>query len=205
MFCKLIGWMEENFSRVAKIFQRYGVSANMVTSAGLAFAGLGLNFAALGATKLALLCFLINRLADVLDGAVARLGGIRPFGIFYDLFADYASYGLFLWGFILLNPQTNASAGAFLFLTLLLSGISLLGYALASNKPLPFLNFDTKSCLLGAAHNLDMFLAVLCFCLLPEFFTMTAIFFGGLLTLKSLLVLSNAYYVLEISKKGKEK
>jgi len=202
LFCLAVNAIDEKTSKIAKVLVKYGISANLITTIGLGFAILGLNFVALGATYWALFCFFMNRIADLLDGAVARLKQIRPFGVFYDLFADYCAYGLFLWGFVLFNPDDYAPSGAFLLLMFLLSAVSLLGYALTAKLPLLSLNLNSKSCLLSLTHNLDMFLMIMLLCLLPQFFIVLSIFFGGLLALKSLLVLSSAYYSLEISKKG---
>lgn len=192
----------ETFS---KMLTKHGISANMITFAGLFFAVLGLNFLAINGYFFAFLCLVLNRLCDVLDGISARQHQITPFGAFLDICSDYTSAGLFILGFILANPENNATSGAFLLVALLIASAALLGSALVGGHSYQELN-STKSkiCMWGAMQNADIFAALLLMSILPVFFMQLALFFGLFLIGKSLLVISNAYYNFEIAAKGKK-
>ena len=192
----------ESFS---KMLTKHGISANMITFAGLFFAVLGLNFLAISGYFFAFLCLVLNRLFYVLDCISSRQHQITPFVSFLDRCSDYTSAGLFILGFILANPDNNATSGAFLLVALLIASAALLGSALVGGHSYQDLN-STKSkiCMWGAMQNADIFAALFLMSILPVFFMQLALFFGLFLIGKSLLVISNAYYNFEIATKGKK-
>lgn len=112
-----------------------GVGANAVTLAGL---GLGLLAAAWVAAGLgawvALLPLLAGRLADGLDGAVARARGKTDFGGFLDIACDFAFYGAIPLAFVIRDPGANGTAGAFLLMSFYINGATFLGYAILAAK-----------------------------------------------------------------------
>ncbi|NRP23442.1 Inner membrane protein YnjF [Aliiroseovarius sp. xm-m-379] len=111
-----------------------GISANMVTLIGL---GLGLIAASLIVAQIysvALVFVLLSRMADGLDGAVARMRGPTAFGGYLDIVCDFVFYGAIPFAFVLADPATNASAGAFLLLSFYANGASFLGYAVLAAK-----------------------------------------------------------------------
>lgn len=111
-----------------------GWTADGVTLVGL---GLGLVAAvviALGAPFWALLPLLASRVADGLDGAVARATRKTDFGGYLDIAADFVFYGAIPFAFILLDPEANAIAGAFLLFSFYVNGTSFLGYAILAEK-----------------------------------------------------------------------
>ena len=113
---------------------RDGFSANDVTLIGL---GLGLFSAALicfGWTSLALVPLLISRLADGLDGAVARATQTTDFGGYLDIAADFLFYGAIPMAFVFFDPATNGAAGAFLLTAFYFNGTSFLGFAILAEK-----------------------------------------------------------------------
>ncbi len=92
--------LERPLARVAKVIDRIGVSADQITAAGLI---LGLGSAAAAAATwwgLSLTLWLVSRLADGLDGPVARVRRSRDpsrsdagAGGFFDITADFIVYG----------------------------------------------------------------------------------------------------------------
>lgn len=113
---------------------REGFTANDVTLIGL---GLGLFSAALicfGLTSLALLPLLLSRLADGLDGAVARATQTTDFGGYLDIAADFLFYGAIPMAFVFSDPVTNGAAGAFLLTAFYFNGTSFLGFAILAEK-----------------------------------------------------------------------
>lgn len=111
-----------------------GFTANGVTLIGL---GLGLFAAlmiALGWSGLALIPLLASRLADGLDGAVARATRKTDFGGYLDIAADFLFYGAIPMAFVWADPAGNGAAGAFLLASFYFNGTSFLGYAILAEK-----------------------------------------------------------------------
>ena len=111
-----------------------GLSANMVTLAGLALglaAGLAIVFEAF---FVAILLILASRLADGLDGAVARARGVTDFGGYLDITCDYVFYAAIPVAFIFLDPQAYGVAGAVLLLSFYVNAGSFLGFAVLAEK-----------------------------------------------------------------------
>lgn len=108
--------LERPLARVAALIDRTGVTADRITAAGLI---LGLGSAAAAAVTwwwLALALWLTSRLADGLDGPVARLRASRDpgqsdagAGGFFDITADFLVYGSTVVG---VAVGANAAHGA---------------------------------------------------------------------------------------------
>ncbi len=113
---------------------RLGVTANQVTLLGLALGLLSAAVIALGAPGWALLPLLASRLADGLDGAVARSRSPSDFGGYLDIVCDFVFYGAVPLGFVALAPEANGLAGAFLLCSFYTNGASFLGYAVLAEK-----------------------------------------------------------------------
>ena len=197
--CKFADFTYQKFHRFAKWLVKNNISADLITFLGICFAISALNFLAVESYLMALICLLFNRLCDILDGMTARLKHITKFGIFFDIFADYTSFGLFLWGFILANPEKNSISGSFLIVCLFISAVSLLSFAISSNQDFRKINQSgIKICLWGHIQNFDTFIALFLMCLFNQYFLLISVFFGLLLLGKSLIIISKAYYELEI-------
>lgn len=112
-----------------------GATANAVTLAGLV---LGLAAAGLisagGAGAGVALVLMASRLADGLDGAVARARGKSDFGGFLDIVADFAFYGAIPLAFVLRDPAANGVAGAFLLFSFYVNAATFLGYAVLAER-----------------------------------------------------------------------
>ena len=159
--------------RVGGLLARAGVSANAVTLIGL---GLGLLAAVsivFGHFTLALWLVLASRVADGLDGAVARASTRTDFGGYLDITADFAFYGAIPLAFILHDPATNGIAGAVLLLSFYVNGASFLGYAiLAAKKGLDTHAQGIKSLYYsnGILEGTETILFFVLLCLAPRFF-----------------------------------
>jgi phosphatidylglycerophosphate synthase len=75
------------------------VRADQITVAGLVIGLLAAGAAALGLYALALVGLVLNRLADGLDGAVARLTEPTDRGAYLDIALDFVFYAAFPLGF----------------------------------------------------------------------------------------------------------
>ena len=98
-----------------------GVSPTVITWIGFALAGAGAATVASGSTRVGLALWLLSRIADGLDGVVARLGGRQSaFGGYLDITLDMGAYSLMVMAFAHVRPEPP----------LLWQGI-LVGYVLA--------------------------------------------------------------------------
>lgn len=107
---------------------RLGLPANAITLAGLGI-GLGvLPTLAYQRYDWALLCLVVNRLFDGLDGEVARQLGSSDYGGYLDIVCDMLFYGALVFGMALAQPQ-HALWSALLLFGFLGSASSFLAYA----------------------------------------------------------------------------
>lgn len=156
---------------------RLGVSANGVTFFGFIL-GLGAACAiAFQAYGLGLALLLISRLADGLDGAVARASRPSDLGGFLDITLDFFFYGAIPLGFAIANPQANALAAAVLLTSFYATGSSFLAYAIMAEKR----NITTKAKGLkslyyigGIAEGTETIAVFVAFCLFPSYFAWIA-------------------------------
>jgi len=177
---------------------RVGLTANQVTLAGLA---LGLGSAAMiaaGHALAALVPLLISRLADGLDGAVARATHKSDFGGYLDIACDFLFYGAVPLAFVIADPAANGLAGAFLLTAFYFNGTSFLGYAiLAEKRGLETAAQGIKSLyfsngLLEGTETIGFFVVL---CLFPAHFAPLAWVFGALCFATAALRIVAAYQV----------
>ena len=160
-----------------------GLSANTVTLAGLG-AGIGAAFAiAQGAMAIGLLLILLNRLFDGLDGAIARATRRTDLGGYMDIVFDFLFYGAIPVGFVLLDPASNAVAGAVLLFSFYANGAAFLTFAIMAEKR----GIETSAqglkslfYLGGLAEGGETILVFVLFCLLPAYFPHIALAFAAI-------------------------
>lgn len=171
------------------VLARAGLGANTVTLAGLLI-GLGAVPAlAWGQYGLALALIAANRLADGLDGAVARARGASDRGGYLDIVADFAFYGLIPFGFALADPERNALPAAFVLASFMGTASSFLAFAaLAAKRGLTTTRRGHKSFyhLGGLAEGAETILFLVAACLFPQWFPWLAWAFGALCWLTTL-------------------
>jgi phosphatidylglycerophosphate synthase len=120
--------------RLGSILAARGVSADILTFAGL---GTGLLAAAAivgRADAAALLMLLVSRGLDGLDGAVARASRLTDRGGFIDIVFDFAFYGAIPLAFAFRDPGTNAIPAAVLLFSFYVNGASFLAFAAVAAK-----------------------------------------------------------------------
>lgn len=150
-----------------------GIKPDWVTLLGLFVGLLSAVFIAMDMTLLALLPLLASRLADGLDGAVARAGQPSDFGGYLDIVCDFIFYGAVPMAFVILNPADNGLVGAFLLLSFYINGATFLGYAILAEKR--DMKTDVRGVktlyftggLLEGAETIGFFVVI---CLLPTLF-----------------------------------
>ena len=171
-------------NRWGRRLAQIGLTANDVTLVGLALGLVAAAMIALGAPGwLALIPLLAGRVADGLDGAVARATKPSDFGGFLDIACDFLFYGAIPLAFVLRDPGVNGVAGAFLLCSFYVNGATFLGFAvMAAKNGLETRALGEKSLyytagLLEGTETIAIFVA---FCLWPAHFAPLAWGFGAL-------------------------
>src|SRR6516164_721026 len=158
-----------------------GLSANGVTLGGFLLGLAALPLLAAGQFAWALIVILLNRLADGLDGAIARVKGPTDLGGYLDILCDFLFYGAVVFGFALAAPE-NRLPGAFLLFSFIGTGSSFLAFAilaarrgretsLRGQKSFYYLGGLTEG-----SETIALFLLV---CLFPRSFPVLAWVFGA--------------------------
>ena len=171
-------------NRWGKKLAARGWSADAMTLVGLA---IGLASAAMIAVGLpgwaALFPLIFSRLADGLDGAIARATRRSDFGGYLDITCDFLFYGAVPLAFALRDPGGNAMAAAFLLLSFYVNGASFLGYAvLAEKRGMSSDSRGLKSLYFtaGLLEGTETILFFAVICLWPDWFASLAWGFGAL-------------------------
>lgn len=153
-----------------------GVSAVTVTVAG-ALLGIAAGVAiAHHHFALALALVLANRVADGLDGAVARATQLTDFGGYLDIVADFAFYVAVPLGFAF-AARANALPAAVLLAAFTLTGISFLAFAtMAAKRGLETAAHGRKGFFYntGLAEGGETIAAFVAMCLWPQHFAAIA-------------------------------
>src|SRR5687767_6932090 len=167
--------------QLATAAQQRNLTANQVTIAGFAcglaaMAAIALQFYGLG-----LLLLLANRLADGVDGALARRNGATDLGGYLDIVLDFIVYSGAAFAFALAQPG-HAVAAAFLIFSFMGTGSSFLAFAIfaakrkldgeEANKSFYYLGGITEG-----TETILLFVIVLLF---PEWFPAAAYVYGTL-------------------------
>ncbi len=118
----------------ARRLVRMGVGADAVTLAGF---GVGMAAAvviAFGGFGWGLVLLLASRLADGLDGAVARLTQPTDRGAFLDITLDFLFYASIPLAFAVTDPAANALPAAVLLAAFIGTGASFLAFAVMAER-----------------------------------------------------------------------
>lgn len=159
----------------------FGIGADAVTLLGLALGLISAALIAAGHYPLALGFLLGSRLADGLDGAIARAGRSTDFGGYLDITADFLFYGAVPLAFILADPASNGAAGGFLLASFYVNGATFLGFsALAERHKMKTEVHGKKSLYFseGLLEGTETILFFILICLLPAYFPIFAWIFG---------------------------
>ena len=164
----------------AQILKNLGIKADQITLFGFLLGLLVVPALAYQAYSLALLFLLLNRYADGLDGAVARLTEPTDRGAFLDISCDFFFYAIFPLGFALADP-VNALPAAVLITSFVGTGSSFLAYAaIAAKRGDTAMDFPQKGLyyLGGLTEGFETIILFISMCLFPMFFPQLAYFFA---------------------------
>jgi phosphatidylglycerophosphate synthase len=177
------GLVTKPLDRAGKPLADQGITANAMTFLGLIL-GLGCVLAIIMRWDILALALLgLNRIADGLDGAIARASVISVRGGFLDITFDFIFYGSIPLAFALRDPQLFALPAAILLASFYANGASFLAYAAAAAE----LGMKTKgrgvkslyytAGLVEGSETIAFFVA---FILFPHLFPILAYVFAGL-------------------------
>ncbi|UAB78026.1 CDP-alcohol phosphatidyltransferase family protein [Erythrobacter sp. SCSIO 43205] len=164
---------------------RLGVSANMLTFAGL-FLGLG-GAAAIASGEIgwSLALIVANRLLDGLDGAVARATKPTLLGGYFDIVADFAFYVSVPLGFGVLT-SANTLPALVLVASFVLTGVSFLAFAVVAAERGDETQAHGKKSFFystGLAEGGETIAVFVAMCLFPAYFAVIAYAYAALCVL----------------------
>lgn len=171
-------------------FHRRRISADTLTLAGFGLGVLGAAAVAYGHWPAAVALIVANRIADGLDGAVARLNGPTERGAFLDIALDFMFYALVPLGFALNNPPDNALPAAILLAAFIGTGSSFLAFStIAAKTGIKAPDYPTKGIyyLGGLTEGFETIVLLLAMCLWPATFPVLAILFAAACALTTVL------------------
>lgn len=121
-------------NRLGRVLASSGVSATFITLVGFAF-GMGAAVAiATGYFFLGFVLIAVNRIADGLDGAVARATKKTDLGGYLDITLDFVFYGAIPLAFAIQNPAVNALPAAALLCSFYANGSAFLAFAIMAER-----------------------------------------------------------------------
>lgn len=175
--------LKPGLDRAARILVGAGIGADAVTWTGFAIGAA----AAVAITQqqfgLGLALLLASRVADGLDGAVARQTRPTDRGAFLDITLDFLFYAAIPLAFAIADPAANALAAAVLLAAFIGTGSSFLAYAVMAerrqlaNKAVPAKGIYYLGGLTEATETITCFVLM---CLWPTHFAAFAYGFAAL-------------------------
>ncbi|MGV8950785.1 MAG: CDP-alcohol phosphatidyltransferase family protein [Cypionkella sp.] len=187
---KLLPLQRRLLTTPAQILVARGVSADTISLAGFGIGVLIVPALWLGFYKVALLILVINRLADGLDGAVARATSPTDRGAFLDIALDFMFYALVPVGFALADPAQNALAAALLIASFIGTGSSFLAFSvIAAKRGLRAYSYPAKGIyyLGGLTEGAETIALFALMCVFPALFPPLALIFAAACALTTVL------------------
>jgi len=160
-----------------------GWRADQLTWAGFAMGLLALPLIALDHAPWALLAMALNRLADGLDGAMARLTQPTDRGAFLDISLDFLFYASIPLAFALADPADNALPAVVLIYSFIGTAGTFLAFAvLAAKRGLSSTAYPGKGFyyLGGLTESAETMAVFTLMCLAPDWFGRLAYGFAAL-------------------------
>lgn len=176
-------------SPLAAALHARGIGADTITIAGFLVGMLAVPALAAGWYLVALALILANRLADGLDGQVARLSRPTDRGAFLDIALDFVFYALVPLGFALADPAANALPAAVLIAAFVGTGSSFLAFSvIAAKRGLAPQRYPAKGIfyLGGLTEGFETIAFFAAICLFPELFPLLAWIFAAACALTTL-------------------
>ncbi|MFT4729468.1 MAG: phosphatidylglycerophosphate synthase [Granulosicoccus sp.] len=167
----------------ATVLHKQGVKADAVTVIGFIFGLVCILLIAFDHPYIGLIFLLLNRIADGIDGELARLSSPSDAGGFLDITLDFIFYALFPLGFALADPAQNALPAAFLIASFVGTGASFLAFATFADKHAvvsPDFEYKGMYYLNGLAEGTETILCFALMCLFATYFAQIAWVFSAM-------------------------
>lgn len=180
---QLITAARQPLQKIASGLLASGITANQMTVAGFIAGLTAVPLLITGHTIWALLSILLNRLADGLDGTMARLTGPTDRGAFLDSVFDFLFYSAIPLAFAFAAPEQNALAAATLIYSFVGTCCSFLAFAvLAAKRGITSMEYPDKGFyyLGGLTEGTETILLFVVMCLFPAWFPVLAYGFAAL-------------------------
>lgn len=182
---RLRPFIDPPLNRAGRVLARAGISANMLTFAGLAIGLGGAVAIGFGEVWLGLALIIANRVLDGLDGAVARATAPTPLGGYFDIVADFAFYVAVPVGFGVMAAE-NTLPALVLVASFVLTGVSFLAFAvIAAERRVETETHGKKSFFYstGLAEGAETIAVFIAMCVFPAWFGVIAYAYAGLCVL----------------------
>ena len=196
---RLRRYMDPPLNKVARLLRGSKITANQVTIGGFLLGLAVIPALAFQMYFLAIAIIVINRIADGLDGAIARQHGVTDLGGYLDIVLDFIFYSAVIFGFCLALPD-QATYGAFLIFSFIGTGTSFLALSIfAAKRSLSTDIRGTKSIyyLGGLTEGFETIVTFLMMCLFPAWFWLIASIFGALCWITTLTRIVTSYNLLK--------
>lgn len=178
-----------------------GVTADQLTVTGFLIGMLALPLIAFELWSAALIAIILNRVFDGLDGALARYAGqSSSAGGYLDITLDFLFYAAVPLGFILVDPEQNAIAGALLLAAFIGTGSSFLAFAIAAEKfqlDKPQFKYKSFYYLSGLTEGTETIVLFIAFCIWPQHFVVLASIFAAACAVTILTRIYGGYQTLK--------
>ena len=170
-------------ARAGRLLAAAGIGADAVTIGGCLLGLAAALAVSAGRFYVALALLIASRLADGLDGAIARATRPTDRGALLDIALDFLVYAAVPLGFAAWSPNANAFAAAFLLASFVANGSAFLAFSImAEKRGITTTRQGRKSIyyLAGIAEGFETIAFMIAVCLFPSAFPVLAIIFATL-------------------------
>lgn len=195
---KVLHLLAPSVQNIAHRLLASGLKADHITWIGFIVGISSVPMIVFGQMEWALVLILLNRLADGIDGAMARASQPTDRGAFLDITLDFLFYSAIPLAFALANPVENALAAAILIYSFVGTGCSFLAFAiLAEKRGLSSAIYPRKGFyyLGGLTEATETILVFMLMCLMPHWFPILAYGFAALCLVTTITRVAAAYQV----------
>jgi phosphatidylglycerophosphate synthase len=173
------------------------ISANTISAVGFIIGVTAVPLIISGFYDWAIAAILFNRVADGIDGTVARLTKPTDQGAFLDISLDFLFYSSIPLAFAIADPDNNALAASLLLYCFVGTGSTFLAYAILAEKRAlksviyPHKGFYYLGGLTEASETITFFVLM---CLFPDNFALLAYLFSAACLITIITRLVAGYY-----------
>ena len=186
--------------------KKMGLTPDQVTIGGFCVGMLSIPAIVYHYYATGLVLILLNRCADGLDGALARLKETSDCGGYLDIVLDFIFYSGVVFAFALADPAENSLAAAALIFSFMGTGCSFLTFAImAERRGLQNIAYPHKGFyyLGGLAEGTETILFFVAICLFPEYFVGFAWGFAAICAVTTITRVVGGYNTIREDEHGK--